>query len=242
MKVIGQPESYSDMLLRISLSTFGVALACTYALARGVPRIKALLDALDLEVQGIPIVGIKLLYIAVPLVIALLARVFRLHDKISDAIGLRYRFERDYIIHPMMERLRIEPTDDFDRLLSDREARGAVMQKVFYRYAGFKTPVIDEQLIRSALDEWAWLWCAAEAIFLLLIAAVVQGIAGSSGMAVAMGAVICALLFIAWSKYQTCVQTAQAQERAIFDDAGRATVIKQAFLEIESTTVQLTKR
>lgn len=171
MSLIGQPESYSDMLKRIFAATLTAGIICTVAVARVSPAVRDFLDSWDAEV-GIGILNsIKALYVLIPLLLAVLIRVFRVHDKVSDPLGLRRHFDIQHILKPLADGVGF-PTDG-TRWLEVRTNRDLLMRRTFFRYASFKEPKIDGQLVRTAADQWAWFWCMIEPQVVLLITGII---------------------------------------------------------------------
>src|SRR5882762_2823277 len=102
-----RPASYSEMLNKIGIFTFLSALALTILVAYFVPLVSTLLNS---DPTTVEIASIK---------IPLLARIIRLHDKISDLFGLRARFDLYRIMIPMSGSLQIPVDKDFrDKLLN----------------------------------------------------------------------------------------------------------------------------
>jgi len=167
MTIIGQPESYSDMLKRIFASTLTVGILSTLGVAVVSPSLRSFLDSWDSEVKVSFLPALRALYVLVPLLVAILTRVFLLHDRISDLLGLRRRFDTEYILKPLAEGVGFKAEgDDWKKIESQREL---AMTRTFYPYAGFRDPRIDVQLVRTAADRWGWFWCAIEATVVVLI-------------------------------------------------------------------------
>jgi len=101
MSLIGQPKSYSDMLKRIFAATLTVGVLCTFALAAASPAVRTFLESWSAEVSIGILDSVKALYVLIPLVIAILSRVFLLHDKVSNFFGIRRRFDLGNILRPL---------------------------------------------------------------------------------------------------------------------------------------------
>ena len=168
MKIFGQPESYSDMLERIFIFTLGTGVVCVIWLSISSPTMKDILDSVSTETDIAFVKGIKGLYVLVPLIVAVLSRIIRLHDKISDILFIRQTFDTKHILIPMAVK-----SGSSTQTQAIRKNRVDLMYKVFYPYAGFKDPVIDAQLVRSALDNWGWYWVLLEAVCVFLLTLVV---------------------------------------------------------------------
>lgn len=168
MSWIGQPESYSDVLKRIFAATLTVGVLCTFAVAAVSPDVRTFLESWNAQTSIGIFDSVKALYVVIPLFVAILARVFLLHDRVSDLLGIRRRFDLQNILRPLAEGVGL-PTvgEKWERIEADRDL---AMTRTFYRYASFKDPKIDVQLVRTAADRWAWFWCCVEPVIILLIA------------------------------------------------------------------------
>jgi hypothetical protein len=230
MKIIGQPDSYSEMLERIFATTLATGFLCTLLLAQSSPAFHALIQSILTKADLGPIKNISALYILIPLGIATFARVILLHDKISDLLQLRRRFDTRHILFPMAARVGFELTELFKKRLEiDREA---AMYAVFYPYASFKEPAIDAQLVRTAADRWGWFWAAVEAAFLLLVTMLVLAIIKQWRYLLWVGA---GVVFLAWfMRYQwaACSKGARAQVEAILQVPDRMSKVSSYFAQL----------
>jgi hypothetical protein len=107
--------------------------------------------------------------------------------------------------------------------------RVSAMYKIFYPYAGFSNPQIDNQLVRTALDNWGWFWVAVESGFLFLITSVILLLQLKWNhiiVSLIFILVNCTLLYIQW---RACCHSAQRQIKAILDDDTRKTTIIRYF-------------
>jgi len=199
MSLIGQPESYSDMLKRIFAATLAVGIICTVAVAGVSPAVREVLESWDAE-AGIGILkGVKALYVLIPLLLAVLTRVFLVHDKISDLFGLRRRFDIQNILKPLAEGVGFPTTGK--RWLEIRTNRDLLMRRTFYPYASFKDPKIDGQLVRTAADRWAWFWCMIEPQVVLLITGIIFAVLKAwvwLGVVCAAMAVLILIALVLW--------------------------------------------
>lgn len=230
MKIIAQPESYSDMLERIFATTVVAGVICTLILTSASPALKKLLDSVQTQAEIGPIKGVKALYVLIPIAIALISRVIRLHDKISDLLRIRCVFDTQYILFPMAQLTGHELDRDMKKRI--RSVRQEAMYKVFYPYAGFKEPKIDTQLVRTALDNWGWFWAGIESGFLFAITAVlVKGIAGDAYYYFCLLVLLLIALFLLFQWF-VCRQSADRQVRAIVGDSQRKRDIRAYFERI----------
>lgn len=230
MKVIAQPESYSDMLERIFVVTVATGIICTLILASASPDVKALLDSITTETDVGPIKGLKALYVLVPIAVSMIFRIVRLHDWISDRLRIRLAFDTWYILFPLAQLS--GHTLDKSGKQCIRSVRESAMHKVFYPYAGFATPAIDKQLIRTALDNWGWFWVGVESAFLFAVTGIIVAVVGGGiQFILCMVAVVVtgSLLLIKWF---ACRRSADRQVRAIVGDPQRKSDIHTYFAEV----------
>jgi hypothetical protein len=224
MKIIGQPDSYSDMLERIFIFTLGVGVICTIYLGVSSPRLSDFLNYVTKEVEIGPVKGLKILYVAIPFIFALLSRIIKLHDRISDLLKIRLRFDTKHILIQLSRGVGSDVSPE--RIKNNRND---LMYKVFYRYVGFKDPVIDAQLIRTALDNWGWLWVEVEASFLLILTSIIfltmqKGI----DFLICIGITI-VFIFLELYQYRMCIKSAKAEVNSILDDNKRKEAILECF-------------
>lgn len=89
MKVIGQPENYSEMLERIFACTLATGVLCTVSLAIVLPQVKAFLDSVSTDAELGPLKRLKALYVLLPAALAIVSRVIKLHNRISPCANVR---------------------------------------------------------------------------------------------------------------------------------------------------------
>lgn len=239
MKVIAEPESYSDMLERIFVVTVATGIMCTLILASASPGVKALLDSIETETDVGPINGLKALYVLIPIFTAVVSRVVLLHDRLSDLLHIRIIFDTRYVLFPMARLSGHDVDKNMEQRI--RSVRESAMYKVFYPYAVFGAPAIDKQLIRTALDNWGWFWVGVESAFLLVVTGIIVAIVGGGiQFILCMVAVVVtgSLLLIKWF---ACRRSADRQVRAIVDDPQRRSDIHAYFAEILQGSTQTRK-
>jgi hypothetical protein len=99
-----------------------------------------------------PVKGLKLLYVVVPELVAILSRFIKLHDRVSDVLGLRATIDVQWILLPLARGSGAMLDDT--RELAVRLQRIGLMYKVFYPFVSVPDAVVDRQLVRTALDNW----------------------------------------------------------------------------------------
>jgi hypothetical protein len=226
-----RPTSYGEMLNKIGIFTFLSALGLTLVVAYFVPAVDQFLNSEPTTVEILTL-KIPLLFVVAPAIIALLARIFRLHDKMSDLFGLRARFDLYRILIPLCGSLQISVDKDFrDKLLSRRET---AMERTYYAYASFEDPKISKALVLSAIDLWTWYWILLEFCVLLGIGGVVLlGFRAYRGESLVLIVLLLAILLFS-TYYDACGRLADAQIAEIVAEPERATKLKTEFTHIRN--------
>jgi hypothetical protein len=198
-----------------------------------VPAVEAWLRPLDFAVawQGdktLPTPGGSLLP---ALALAMTARVFRLHARLADWLGIREIFDIEVIIHGLAERLGVDLTPLGEARL--RAERRALMRKVFYPYVSGPQAAVDSLLVHQALDAWSWLWIGLEATVVWSLAgyALVATETTRLGLQTLAATFAFAVLGLPALRAQ-CARFAYAQVRAILADPARGGAIRAAFDEL----------
>jgi hypothetical protein len=226
-----RPASYSEMLNKIGIFTFLSALALTILVAYFVPSVSTLLNS-DPTTVEIASIKIPLLYVVPPAILALLARIIRLHDKISDLFGLRARFDLYRIMIPMSGSLQIPVDKDFrDKLLNRRKT---AMERTYYAYASFEEPKISKALVLSAIDRWTWYWVLLEFCVLLALTGIVLLAFSAYGGASLVFVVLVLAMLLFSTYYEACGRLADAQIEEIVADADRAKKLATEFTNLRT--------
>jgi hypothetical protein len=166
-------------------------------------------------------------YLVPALTVGLLSRIFRLHSRVSDWLGIRECFDVDVIILEMADQVGIDVKQVAHTDLV--KGRRSIMRDAFYRFVGGSKPQIDSQLIEQALDAWSWLWIGIEATLLFALTgfALVAGGARLAGFETLGGTLLAAGIGLPILKSQ-CRRYAVAQVKAICNDARRADLVRAA--------------
>ncbi|HYO25022.1 MAG TPA: hypothetical protein VEQ85_08730 [Lacipirellulaceae bacterium] len=224
---------YQSMLNRIFWFTTASALGAIWLLRAQVAAVDAALSQIDFAVgwqgqQLVPAPGGSLLP---ALAIGMAARIFRLHARIADFLGLREIFDIEVIIQSLADKLDVSLEPLGEEPL--RQARHALMRKAFYPYVGGPQQAVDDVLVQQALDAWSWLWVAVEAIPVWTCASFCLLAAGATrvGFETLGAAMLVALLGLPALRSQ-CKRYAIAQVRAIVADPARAAAVRRAFDEV----------
>lgn len=223
---------YQSMLNRIFWFTTASALAAVWLLRMYVPAVDALLAKVDAAwtVDSGKNLSTTAGYLLPALAIGIGFRVFRVHAKVSDWLGIRECFDLDVILADMAEQLNIDLAK-FDRTLL-RRARHGLMRKTFYPFVSGSQAAIDQQLILQALDAWSWFWVGVEATLVFALAAfgLIAFHVYAVGFQIIGAAFAFAVIGLPAIRNQ-CRRYAIAQVRAILEDSTRAATVYQAFAE-----------
>jgi hypothetical protein len=224
---------YQSMLNRIFWFTSASALAGTWLLRLYVPDLDRWLSQIDFTVAlgGDKIVPMPGGYLLPALAVGMLTRVYHLHARISDWLGIRECFDVEVIIAEFAAQLAIDLAPIGEEQLM--RSRRHIMRRAFYRFVGGTRPLIDPQLIQQALDAWSWLWIGIEAtlVFTLTGIALVAGGVYEVGLLTIGGTLLVAAISLPAMRGQ-CRRYAIAQVRAIVADPLRATTVRSVFAEL----------
>lgn len=227
MKIFGQPADYSDMLQRIFYMTVASGFFCTILLAKASPTFQELINSISTQADIGPIKNIKVLYVLIPFIIGAISRILKLHDRISDVFKIRLRFDTRFILFPLAQDAKIELTEDLKKKI--KQNRVAVMYKVFYEYAGFKSPVIDEQLVRTAADNWGWFWVFVESSIIFFVTAVLLVFLNKWYYVLFCICIILGEMIFMIFQWSACKRCARRQIDAILSDCNRKDKIAAHF-------------
>ena len=223
MNPFSQPKNYNEMLTKIMVFTFFVSLVLVAVVAHDLPWVWRLLHPtwLTFTVEALGLKNVPTAYVIVAFLISFVARVSKLHDRVSDLFGIRERFDVHEILTPLAGGAGI-PIDltKRERLI---ELRGQIMGDVFYRYASSTDPAIDQHLIWTALDKWSWFWVCIEGTtvgmvaFILLLSTEAFRSAAFVGMVTLLGTLVATQI------NRACASIAHSEVREILRDAQRRT-------------------
>ncbi|MEY2539509.1 MAG: hypothetical protein QOG67_3249 [Verrucomicrobiota bacterium] len=231
------PKNYSEMLWKIALADFWLALACTFLV-----RYDPWIDGRFLRFEHLP--GLKEFAAAVKapevniggfalaLVVLVFSRTTRFHDRVSDLFKIRARFDRANILLPLAVMSGVQMTArQIGHLTIDRHP---LMREAFYKYASSRqeTPLVDKHDIESALEAWHMYWVALEWFFIVSGFAIFSAVAGSFWLLVIFWIVSMALLLFMHLRYGLLERRVdpQIQKIAGNDEANAAN--RQVFEEL----------
>jgi hypothetical protein len=189
----GAPKNYQEMLWKIAVADFWLTLICTI-LVRYDPWMNGLFTRLDQlpgvkefaslarlpQITAIDLPTVSVVNVVIALLMMAFSRITTFHDLVSDALGLRARFDRANILLPLalMSGAKMSPRQ-VANLQRDRQS---LMRDTFYKYASStkENPLVDKHDIGRALEAWAMYWVALEGLFILAVFALLSTIAGSA--------------------------------------------------------------
>lgn len=224
---------YQSMLNRIFWFTSASALVAIWMLRLYIPGLDGLLNQIDFTVAfgGDKIFPMPGGYLFPALAVGILTRIYRMHARISDWLGIRESFDIEVIIGGLAAQLEIDLTSVAEELLMKR--RHNIMRRAFYPFVSGPQPQIDPHLIQQALDAWSWFWIGIEAtlVFMLTGLGLIAGGVYVVGFQTLGGTLVLAAIGLPAMRGQ-CQRYAIAQVRAIVADPARATTVRVAFADL----------
>jgi hypothetical protein len=226
--MFGTPEQYPKALNIIALSTFVVLGVSSFiflryepAMARG-PMFE--LPIIKLQMPFIWVGGI--------MVVSILFRIVKLHDRISDLLSIREKYDVNEIISPIFSNVMPQSK------LPERDAlilhRRTLMKRIFYRYAPGPPGknAISDHLVAMAWESLCLYWIVTEAAFVLAvftICSALLALTNASLIFLALFSVSFSLCFVAIAQ---CKKQTKEEIEAILDNDDRKHEIRSVFNEI----------
>lgn len=235
--IFGAVTNYPEMLNKISVSTFIYAILATANLRGEIQGFDSLLTEKVESIQAfrdlkLTVLGAKFGVGTVlpPLVFAILARIFKMHDRISDVFRIRYRFD---VTSSILIPLAIGSCNHvyLDLIEKINRNRNDLMPKVFYKFAS-STPgraQIDEHLIIMALDMWSWYWIILEMVTVNIIVTVILVISGLTNWISFLFIITMLELCLIYIIKIRAERYAMAQVKEILSDSGRRAMVETEF-------------
>lgn len=165
-------------------------------------------------------------------ILTILFRVVKLHDRISDVLGIRKRYDYENIILPLYLGVNgpnaIRPDPEKVHL-----SRARIMRASFYRYTNGKDPLsIDSHFVEMAWESLALYWGITEAIFIQLILALAMTISGALRLGFYFGLLVTVLGALYLLAERHCIRQTSQEVGEILASPDRRNQIKAAFDEI----------
>jgi hypothetical protein len=230
--LVSVASNYPEMLNKITISTFLFGLGMTILARSQIPWLdEALVTKIDIELAK---VVLPLGTVLPPVLFALLFRMVKLHDSISDVLKIREDFDVRVILIPMALELGVSiPASRLEKL---RENRGDLMYETFYKYAS-GTPgkaVIDSHLITMALDQWTWYWILLEASVVAVITSLLLFFSGVPNCAFIILALDALAVVALGTKFlRSCAHYAHREVAEILRDTTRRQEIAKVFYALQ---------
>jgi uncharacterized membrane protein len=229
-----RPNNYDEMLNKIGAFTFLEALLLTCLIGYFVPPVGGLLGSFKIPIDVYSI-KIPLLYVVPSVLIGLIARIIRLHDKLSDLFQIRKTFDVYRVLTPLAGAVGYAINPALLKMLKDN--REKAMQRTFYKYASFEEPKISKALVLSAIDLWTWYWILAEFLFLLTVSAVIFLLFGAYAPAAYTLVAICTFVILFCTVFGVCGNEVDHQIEEIVSDSDRVAELKHEFESLLKTNV-----
>jgi len=166
MWIFSTPKNYSEMIEKISKSSFVISLILLYILSSVKSDFYAYFEKLSLNISY-DFNGIKfsLGLIIFPLFIGISEHIFNIHDKISHLLNIRRNFDRNCIVQYLMKKFNI--TSDNKQITETQVNK--IMSIGFYDYVSSTSPKIDPHYIYLSLNNWCWFWIFLDSMALFVM-------------------------------------------------------------------------
>jgi hypothetical protein len=217
------PKNYDEMLKKLASFFFWETVLGAWVL-RQVPLIGAFaLHAERFLLSNLPpgwnsyIEWVDPLNIAVALAIAFIAYTVQLHDRLSDWLRIRARFDLANILLPLTALTGVHLTAPKLNVLATQ--RVSLMSQLFYRYASstLETPLVDKHDIQQALSAWSWFWISLEGATIWLSLYIISCLYQDWTIASAFAGILLISVFLGLLIYPRLERRARSQVERIAD-------------------------
>lgn len=223
---LAEVTDYHTMLNRIFWFTTASAVIATVLFRRFFPDVDAILTYLDFRIEYYGM-KIPLGYVIPGLLVGIVARTVHLHDRISDVLGIRKRFDVKFILVPLAIGAGIRQKDI--NLGMVEASRDELMDSAFYRYTSSKAKetIVDKHLICEALSWWSWYWVVVESTSILSIVALILLFAKAwATVAMILACIVASLGVLRFFKHH-CARYAKREVQEILSDSTRQNEVKE---------------
>jgi hypothetical protein len=230
------PKTYEQVLQKLALYLFVFSWLAASSL-RSVPQIGDLARALEAAIPQSPVLAPYLAWLPVinlpgaliAGILAWLAYVVQLHDRISDLFRIRQRFDTGSILLPLAAL--VGATLSASRLNRLRADRDTLMRAVFYRFASSSAekPLVDPHDIQHALSAWSWFWIMVEGSAVAVLGFTTAVIFGAWGTASLLGGAAIVAMAAAMLLHSRLERYARPQIERIASDEVAAAAVRDAF-------------
>ena len=158
------------------------------------------------------------LNIAIALAISFIAYVAQLHDRLSDRLRIRARFDFANILLPFIALTGVRLTTPKLNVLANQ--RVSLMNQLFYRYASstLENPLVDKHDIQQALSAWSWFWISLEGSVIWLSLYIISCLYQDWGIASVFATILLISLFLGLLIYPRLERRARSQVERIAQD------------------------
>lgn len=228
-------KSYEDMLNKIAIFTWGFLIAGWYCILLSFPEftinINNFINNFFELKDPITIFGFKLpITFLIPTAIALIFRIVKLHDKISDIFKIRFNYDLENIILPLAE----GSEASINSISKIKKERLKLMYDIFYKYAGYTEPKIDSHLINMALDSLCWYWIVIEGLTVTCITFFICIFSSKLGIIRFLFLIIVVLMASYLGLKKTCVKKTNSEVKAILSKEERKCEIRKVFYALQN--------
>lgn len=208
------PRNYQEMLWKIAVADFWMALICT-ALVRYDPWINQLFTRLEQlpgikefaslaklpQITALELPAVSVANVVIALLVMFVSRITRFHNVVSNVFGIRARFDCANILLPLaiMSGAKMSAR----QIANLRRDRHHLMRETFYKYASSTKDkaLVDKHDIHSALEAWAIYWVALEGIFVLSLFGLLSAMASSAWLLTVFWATSMVFLLFMYIRY-----------------------------------------
>lgn len=228
------PKNYYQIRQKLGAFVF-YEVWIAISILRNIPSVSSYLASLErsllpavLVEAAAWIMRINPLGLMIALLIGLLFYIFHVHDRISDILRIRSRFDRSAIILPLAKLVGVTLTPDQEKKI--RRSQDRIMRNVFYKYTSStsENALVDKHDIEQALESWSWLWVGLEGLSIWVPAAIFALSMGANEQAVILGIIAIFYLSLIFAIRPFLARRARAQIEAIADDPTARQEVSQA--------------
>lgn len=230
MMIFNVSKSYEDMLNKIGIFTWGFLTISWYFILLSFPEFNKYINECIkyfFEIKNsIKIFEFELPFsFVIPTSISIICRIIKLHDKVSDFLGIRLNYDCNNILIPLAEGSGYS-ISSFKKI---KENRTDLMRKTFYKYAGYTSPAIDQHLVNMALDSLCWYWIVIEGLVVILTTFTICIFSSKLGIIRILFLFIIILIIAYLGLESTCIKRTNLEVDAILNDDTRKNEIKAVF-------------
>lgn len=221
-------SDYPSMLNKIAAFNFFVSLIAVAVIVWRVPYFGTIHMGLTVKVPETG-VEVPVAILLVALLIALISRMVKLHDRVSDLFGIRKRFDVYDILLPMASASGVVLSlDQQERIRAERHE---LMKNAFYKYASSSPgrAQIDQHVITMALDQWSWYWICTETICILAVSGVVLAICRQYAASTLLSVIVLLLIALLQPIREFCRGYARDEIAQILEDPSRLAAVQGVF-------------